>query len=323
MPSFEFSELITSAQRTDSPLCLKPLDDLDVNYVKSATAPGPEEVARGQFDPGEDVFNANYVRPVAGDLALQVDSSLRFPQDRPLGETGAAQGSLAVNNLTTRAICSGTDDWLLKPFYSHTLWNYQDRTQATTLDHAASSIGFDADWQLTRRTKLTSGLQSRQKAYATDGSSYRAEIASLGHEQQLTGKLKVVANVGAKLREEFAGKRMINPSNDLNLSYVLPNDATVTIGRRQAMQESYLPDFYEEMSEACYSRLSQHMLPDLQLGTSAALEFAGRNAAPTSALPTRNEFWQFQLAPSYRLREDLSAQLGYSLKVYTLPVLPN
>ncbi len=37
----------------------------------------------------------------------------------------------------------------------------------------------------------------------------------------------------------------------------------------------------------------------------------------------RNEFWQFQLAPSYQLREDLSAQIGYSLKVYTLPAVPN
>ena len=310
-------------QQTCSAPRLKPLDNLDVNYTKSASTPGPEAIARGQRDPGEDTFNAVYERPLARDLALQVDGSLRFPQERPLTETGAAQGGLAVNNLTTRAVYAGTDNWSLKPFYSHAMWNYQDRTLAMTNDHATSSIGFDADWQLTSRTKLTSGLQSQQVDYTTSAASYRAEIASFGVEQQLTGKLKAAASVGTELRQEFAGKRMANPSNDLNLSYALPNDATLTIGRRQAIQESYQPDFYEEMSEAYYSRLSQRVLPNLQLDTSAALEFAGRNSALAASQPARNEFWQFQLAPSYQLREDLSAQLGYSLKVYTLPAVPN
>jgi len=159
--------------------------------------------------------------------------------------------------------------------------------------------------------------------YTTAASSYRADIASFGIEQHLTGKLRAAASVGTELREEFAGKRMINPSHDLNLSYALPYDATLTVGRRQAIQESYQPDFHEEMSEAYYSRLSQRVMPNLQLDTSAALEFAGRNGALAASQPMRNEFWQFQLAPSYQLREDLSAQIGYSLKVYTLPTVPN
>ncbi|MFA7005381.1 MAG: hypothetical protein WC429_15160 [Verrucomicrobiia bacterium] len=322
-PPLKFSDFITSAQRTDSAPRLKPLDNLDVNYTKSVPTPGPEAIARGQRDAGEDVFSAIYERPLARDLALQVDGSLRFPQERPLTETGVAQGNLAVNNLTTRAVYAGTDDWSLKPFYSHTMWNHQERAQATAMDRAASSLGMDADWQLTSRTKLTSGLQSQQVDYTTSASSYRADIASFGVEQQLTGKLKAAASVGTELREEFTGKRATNPNNDLNLSYALPYDATLTVGRRQAIQESYQPDFYEEMNEAYYSRLSQRVLPNLQVDTSAALEFAGRNSALASALPTRNEFWQFQLAPSYQLREDLSAQIGYSLKVYTLPAVPN
>ena len=302
---------------------LKPADDFDLNYAKQSSAPGPEAIARGQSVAGEDAFNANYARPLSNDLALQMDGSLRFPQDRPLGETGVAQGSLAVNSLTTRAVYGGSDDWSVKPFYSHAMWNYQDRALAVTNDHASSSIGVDADWQLTRRTKLTSGLQSQQVDYTATMSSYHAEVASFGVEQQLTAKLKAAANVGAELREDFSGKRMTHPNNDLNLSYELPNEATLTVGRRQAIQESYLPDFYEEMSEAYYSRLSQRVMPNLQLDASAALEFAGWNAAPAAGQPARNEFWQFQLAPSYHLREDLSAQLGYSLKVYTLPALPN
>jgi len=322
-PPFKFSDFITSAQPVDFTPRLKPLDNLDVNYTKSVPAPDPEAIARGQRDPGEDVFSAIYERPVARDLALQVDGSLRFPQERPLTETGVAQGSLAVNNLTTRAVYAGTDDWALKPFYSHTMWNHQERAQATAMDRAASSIGLDADWQLTSRTKLTSGLQSQQVDYTTAASSYRADIASFGIEQHLTGKLRAAASVGTELREEFAGKRMINPSHDLNLSYALPYDATLTVGRRQAIQESYQPDFHEEMSEAYYSRLSQRVMPNLQLDTSAALEFAGRNGALAASQPMRNEFWQFQLAPSYQLREDLSAQIGYSLKVYTLPTVPN
>lgn len=320
---FKFSDYITSAQQAYSAPRLKPLDDLDVNYTKSASTPGPEAIARGRRDPGEDVFSALYERPLARDVALLVDGSLRFPKERLLDETGAAQGGLAVNSLTTRAVYAGTDDWSLKPFYSHTMWNHQDRAQATAMDRAASSIGLDADWQLTRRTRLNSGLQSQQVDYATTASSYRAEIASFGVEQQLTGKIKAAASVGTELREEFAGKRMTHPRNDLNLSYALPNDATLTIGRRQAIQESYLPDFYEETSEAYYSRLSQRVMPNLQLDTSAALEFAGRNGALDASQPAHNEFWQFQLAPSYRLREDLSAQVGYSLKVYTLPAVPD
>lgn len=320
-PPFRVSDFITPAQPADSTPRLKPLDNLDMNYSKSAPAPGLEAIARGQRETGEDVFNAVYERPLARDVALQVDGSLRFPQERPLTETGAAQGSLAVNNLTTRAVYAGTDNWSLKPFYSHAMWNYQDRALAMTNDHAASSIGLDADWQLTARTKLTSGLQSQQVDYTTSASSYRAEIASFGVEQQLTGKLKAAASVGTELRQEFAGKRMAHPSNDLNLSYALPNDATLTVGRRQAIQENYQPDFYEEMSEAYYSRLSQRVMPNLQLDTSAALEFAGRNGALVAGQPSHNEFWQFQLAPSYQLREDLNAQLGYSLKVYTLPAL--
>lgn len=322
-PPFTFSDYLTSAERTYSAPRLKPLDNLDLNYLKSTPLPGPEAIARGQRDPGEDVFSALYERPLARDVALQVDGSLRFPQERPATETGAAQGGLAVNNFTTRAVYAGTDAWSLKPFYSHTMWNYQDRAQATAMDRAASSLGFDADWQLTRRTRLTSVLQSQQVDYTTAASSYRAEIASFGIEQQLTGRLRAAASVGTELRQEFAGKRMTNPTNDLNLSYALPYDATLTVGRRQAIQENYAPDFYEELNEAYYSRLSQRVLPNLQLDTSAALEFANRNGALAAGQPLRNEFWQFQLAPSYQLREDLSAQLGYSLKVYTLPAVPN
>lgn len=320
-PPFRLSDYLTSAQQAYSAPRLKPLDNLDVNYLKNTSTPGPEAVARGWRDPGEDVFSALYERPLARDVALQVDGSMRFPQERPLTETGAAQGGLAVNNLTTRAIYAGTDAWSLKPFYSHTMWNYQDRTQATAMDRAASSIGLDADWQLTSRTKLTSGLQSQQVDYTTSLSGYRAEIASFGIERQLTGKLRAGASVGTELRQEFAGKRMAHPTNDLNLSYALPNDATLTVGRRQAIQESYQPDFYEEMNEAYYSRLSQRVMPNVHLDTSAALEFAARNGALAAGQSPRNEFWQFQLAPSYQLREDLSAQLGYSLKVYTLPAL--
>jgi hypothetical protein len=322
-PSFKLSDYITSVERAYSAPRLKPLDNLDLNYLKSVSTPGPEAVARGQRDPGEDVFSALYERPLARDVALQVDGSMRFPQERPLTDTGVAQGGLAVNSLTTRAVYAGTDAWSLKPFYSHTMWNYQDRAQAATMDRAASSIGLDADWQLTGRTRLTSGLQSQQVDYTTSVSGYRSEIASFGVEQQLTARLRAAASVGTELRQEFAGKRMTNPNNDLNLSYALPNDATLTIGRRQAIQESYLPDFYEEMSEAYYSRLSQRVMPNLQLNSSAALEFGGRNGALAAGQPSRNEFWQFQLAPSYQLREDLSAQLGYSLKVYTLPSVPN
>ncbi|MBI5688402.1 MAG: hypothetical protein HZC54_25295 [Verrucomicrobia bacterium] len=322
-PPFKLSDYITSVERTYAAPRLKPLDNLDLNYTKSVSSPGPEAVARGQRDPGEDAFNALYERPLGRDVALQVDGSLRFPQERPLTETGVAQGSLAVNSLTTRAVYAGTDAWSLKPFYSHTMWNHQDRAQAAALDRAASSLGFDADWQLTSRTKLTSGLQSQQVDYTTAASSYRADIASFGIGQQLTGKLRAAASVGTELREEFAGKRMIHPNHDLNLSYALPCEATLTVGRRQAIQESYAPDFYEEVSEAYYSRLSQRVMPNLQLDTSAALEFAGRDGALAASQPMRNEFWQFQLAPSYQLREDLSAQVGYSLKVYTLPAVPN
>jgi hypothetical protein len=323
LPPIKFSEFIMVTQRAETSPRLKPIDDLDMNYTKNMSSPGPEAIARGQRDPGEDAFNASYLRPVTGSLALHVDGSMRFPQERPSTETGAAQGNLAVNNLTTRAVYGTTDNWALRPFYSHTLWSYQDRAQAMTMDRAVSSVGFDADWQLTARTKLTGGLQNQQVNYATDASSYQADVASFGLERQLTGKLRAAASVGAELREEFAGRRMLNPSNDLNLSYALPNAATLTVGRRQAIQESYRPDFYEETNEAYYSRLSQTVMPSLQLDTSAALEFAGRNGAAAAGSPAHNEFWQFQLAPSYRLREDLSAQLGYSLKVYTLPALPN
>ena len=322
-PPFKLSDYLGTAERAYAAPRLKPLDNLDLNYLKSAPAPGPEAIARGQRDPGEDVFSALYERPLARDVALQVDGSLRFPQERPPTETGAAQGSLAVNNLTTRAVYAGTDAWSLKPFYSHTMWNHQDRAQAAAMDRAASSIGLDADWQLTGRTRLTTGLQSQQVDYTTAASSYRSEIASFGIERQLTGRLRAAASIGTELREEFAGRRMVHPRNDLNLSYALPYDATLTVGRRQAIQESYLPDFYEEVREAYYSRLSQRVMPNLQLDTSAALEFAGRNSPLAAGQPLRNEFWQFQIAPSYQLREDLSAQLGYSLKVHTLPAVPD
>ncbi len=276
-PPFKLSDYITSVQQTYSAPRLKPLDNLDVNYTKSTSTPGPEAIARGQREAGEDIFNAIYERLLARDLALQVDGSLRFPQERPLTETGAAQGSLAVNNLTTRAVYAGTDNWALKPFYSHTMWNHQERAQATTMDRAASSIGMDANWQLTSRTKLTSGLQSQQVDYTTAASSYSSEIASFGVEQQLTGKLKAAASVGTELREEFTGKRMTHPNHDLNLSYALPYDATLTVGRRQAIQESYQPDFYEEMSEAYYSRLSQRSPPASRCATSSG-SFSSRRA---------------------------------------------
>ena len=320
LPSLKFSDLVTPAQPPDFAPRLKPTDDFDINYNKKSAASGPEAVARGQFDPGEDAFNANYARSQVGDLALQADGSMRFPQQLPVSDIGAAQGSLMVNSLATRAVYGGSDDWSLKPFFSHALWNYQDRAFAMTNDHAASSVGFDADWQLTRRTKLTSGLQGQQVDYTTSAYSYRAGVASFGIEQQLPGQFKAAASVGTEMREEPDGRRLSNPNSDLNLSYTLPSDAKLTVGRRQAIQQSYQPDFYEETSEAYYSQLSQNVLPNLQLDTSAALEFAGTLA---SGQPTRSEFWQFQLAPTYRLRENLSAQIGYSLKVFTLPAVPN
>ncbi|MFA5189155.1 MAG: hypothetical protein WC740_00435 [Verrucomicrobiia bacterium] len=322
MPSLRFSDFITSAQKADSVPRLKPLDDLDLHYTKNTSAVSAEAIARGQRS-GEDIFKAAYERPVARDLALQMDGSLRFPQESPLSETGVAQGSLALNSLTTRAVYAGTDNWSVKPFYSHSMWNYQERGMAMTNDHAVSSLGLDADWQATRRTKLTSGLQTKQVDYTLSASSYRAEIGSFGIEQQLTGKLKAGASVGTEMREELSGKHVVNPSNDLNLSYTLPYDATLTVGRRQSVQENYLPDFYEDLTEAYYSRLNQRVSPNLHLSTSAALEFAGRNSALSSVQSTYNECWQFQVAPTYQLREDLSAQLGYSLKVYTVPALQN
>ncbi len=322
MPSLKFSDFITSAQKADSASRLKPLDDLDLNYTKTSTAVSAEAIARGQRA-GEDMFKAGYERPLGRDLALQMDGSLKFPQDNTFNETGVAQGSLAMNSLTTRAVYAGTDSWSLKPFYSHSMWNYQERSAAMTNDHAVSSLGLDADWQVTRRTKFTSGLQTKQVDYTLSASSYRAEIGSFGIEQQLTGKLKAGASIGTEMREEITGKNVVNPSNDLNLSYTLPYDATLTVGRRQSIQENYLPDFYEDLTEAYYSRLSQRVSPNLQLSTSAALEFAGRNSTLSSVQSTYNECWQFQVAPTYQLREDLSAQLGYSLKVYTVPALSN
>lgn len=320
LPPLRFWDLFTPPQPLAAVPRLKPTDEFDVNYNKKSSTPGPEAVARGQVGPAEDSFNANYVRPVSGNLDVQADGALRFPQQLPLGDLSAAQGSLAVNSLGTRAVYSSSDDWSLKPFVSHAMWNYQDRSFAMTNDHSTSSVGFDADWQLTRRTKLTSGLQGQQVDYTTSAYSYRAGIASLGIEQQLPGPFKAAASIGKEMREEPDGRRLANPSSDLNLSYTLPSDAKLTVGRRQAMQQSCQPDYYEETSEAYYSQLSQQVMPNLQLDTSAAMEFSG---GITSGQPTRSEFWQFQLAPTYHLRENLSAQIGYSLKVFTLPAVPN
>ena len=320
MPPIRFSDLFAPTQPSDSTPKLKAAGDLNVSFDKKSAAPGPEAVARGQFDPGEDAFNANYARPVSGNLDLQADGSLRFPQQLPLSDISAAQGNLAVNSLGTRAVYSNTDDWSLKPFASHAMWNYQDRAFAMTNDHSTSSIGFDADWQLTRRTKLTSGLQGQQVDYTASAYSYRAGIASFGIEQQLPGQFKAAASIGKEMREEPDGRRVANPGSDLNLSYTLPSDAKLTLGRRQAIQQSYQPDYYEDANEAYYSQLTQQVMPNLQLDTSAALEFS---SGISSGQPTRSEFWQFQLAPTYHLRENLSAQIGYSLKVYTLPAVPN
>ncbi len=320
LPPLKFSDLFTPAPSSDSAPRLKPTDDLNVNYNKTSTSPGPEAVARGQFQPGEDSFNANYERPVSRDVALQADGSMRFPQQQPLGDVSATQGNLAVNSLSTRAVYAGSDDWSLKPFASHAMWNYQDRAFAMTNDHATSSLGLDADWQLTKRTKLTSGLQGQQVDYTASAYSYRAGVASFGIEQQLPGSFKTAASLGQEMREEPDGRRLANPSTDLNLSYTLPSDAKLTIGRRQSMQQNCQPDYYEEANEAYYSQLSQQVMPNLQLDTSAALEFSN---GISSGTPTRSECWQLQLAPTYHLRENLSAQVGYSLKVYTLPAVPN
>jgi hypothetical protein len=320
LPPLKFSDLLAPAQPANAAPKLKPTDDFDVSYNQKSTAPGPEAVARGRTVLGEDAVNASYARPVSGALDVQTDGSLRFPQQLSLADIGAAQGGLAVNSLGTRAVYAGSDDWSLKPFASHSMWNYQDRSLALTNDHSTSSIGLDTNWQLTRRTKLTSGLQGQQVDYTTSASSYRSGIASFGIEQQLPGQFKAAASLGTEMREEPDGRRLVNPSNDLNLSYTLPSDAKLTVGRRQAVQQSYQPDYYEDASEAYYSQLTQSVLPNLQLDTSAALEFAG---GVSSGQPTRSECWQFQLAPTYHLRDNLSAQIGYSLKVYTLPAIPN